>query len=373
MMKKICHLTSVHPAFDIRIFYKECKTLLQAGYEVVLIAPHEREEEVEGVRIQAFPKARNRFERMTQILWQIYKTAIKENADLYHFHDVELIPVGILLKLHNKKVIYDVHEDYSQALLSREWIFPWLRPQVTRMVKVAEWAGTKLFDGIVTATPQIANLFPPSKTITIQNFPIIDEFAEDTARPYQERLQVLIYLGAISVLRGVKEMVAAMSYLPKTSEAKLWLAGKFSPAELETEIGKQPGWDRVNFLGWQSHEEVLSVIGKARLGLLLLHPIPNHITSRPNKLFEYMAGGIPVIASNFPLWREIIEGAGCGVLVDPFDIKRVAESIKWLLEAPEEAEKMGKRGQEVAFEHYNWDIEGQKLLQFYDSILRFEK
>lgn len=343
---------------------------MQAGHKVVLIAPYDKEEIVEGVRIRGLPKAKDRLERTSRILWKIYKAAIEERADIYHFHDLELIPVGLLLKLRGKRVIYDVHEDYSQVLLSREWIPFWLRGIVTTMVIFEEWLGPKFFDGVVAATPYIAKRFPESKTLKVQNFSIIDEFSGQTCEHYGERLPVVVYLGAISVPRGIREMVQAMSYLPKTFEAQLWMAGRFSPTHLKEEISQLPGWDRVNFLGWQSHKDAVSILGKARLGLALLHPEPNHIKSQPNKLFECMAAGIPVIASDFPIWRKIIEGAECGILVDPFDIETVAESIKWLMEHPEEAEKMGKRGQEAVLKHYNWEIEAKKLLAFYKKIIK---
>jgi glycosyltransferase involved in cell wall biosynthesis len=368
-MKKICHLTSVHPPFDIRIFYKECKTIIQAGYKAVLIVPHDREEEIDSIQIRALPKAKNRLERMTRVIREMYRTAIRENADIYHFHDPELIPVGLLLKLHGKRVIYDVHENYSQTFLSKEWIPPQLRPMITKMVVFEEFVGTKFFDGIVTATPSIAARFPTFKTVTVQNFPFLNGSIIDSSIPYNERESVIVYVGLISALRGVKEMIQALALLPPQLEVKLKLAGIFSPSNLEDEVRTFPGWNRVDYIGWQFHKDIMKMLGKAKIGLVVLHPSPNHIKSQPNKLFEYMAAGIPVIASDFPLWREIIEKARCGLLVNPLDTRAIADAIRWLLEHPSEAEAMGKQGQKAVFEYYNWEGEAKKLLAFYNSIL----
>jgi glycosyltransferase involved in cell wall biosynthesis len=368
-MKKICHLTSVHPPFDIRIFYKECKTIAQAGYQAVLIVPHDQEEKIDGIQIRALPKAKNRLERMTRVIREMYRTAIRENADIYHLHDPELIPVGLILKLHGKRVIYDVHENYSQTLLSKEWIPPQFRPIITKMVVFEELVGRKLFDGIVAATPSIAARFPTFKTITVQNFPFLNGSIIDSSVPYIQREKVVAYVGVISESRGVKEMVQAVALLPEQLEVKLKLAGIFNPSNLEDEVKSFSGWNRVDFIGWQFHKDIMTMLRNARIGLVVLHPSPNHIQSQPNKLFEYMSAGIPVIASDFPLWRKIIEDAGCGLLVNPLDTRAIAEAIRWLLEHPSEAETMGKQGQKAVFEYYNWEGEANKLLAFYNSIL----
>jgi glycosyltransferase involved in cell wall biosynthesis len=368
-MKKICHMTSVHPPFDIRIFHKECRTLSQAGYQVVLIAPHDQEEEVDGVRIRALSKPKSRVERMTQTQLQLYKEARMQDADIFHFHDLELLPAGLLLKLRGKRVIYDVHEDYSQALLSREWIPSWLRRLIAQMVACGEWLGAKFFDGVIAATPHIARRFPTIKTITVQNFPLLNQSMSNPIIPYQQREKIVAYVGVVSALRGAKEMVEAMALLPPRLNVRLKIAGIFNPVGSEDEARRSPGWERVDFLGWQRHEEAMAVLGKARMGLVLFHPVPNHTEAQPNKLFEYMSAGIPVVASDFPLWREIIEKIGCGFLVNPLDPEAIAKAIQWLIEHPTEAEEMGEKGQEAIREHYNWDVEAKNLLGLYENLL----
>jgi len=138
---------------------------------------------------------------------------------------------------------------------------------------------------------------------------------------------------------------------------------------LYDEICVMPGWGRVEFLGWQSREQVAALLGRVRAGLVLLHPTLNYYDALPVKLFEYMSAGVPVIASDFPLWRKIVERAGCGLVADPLDPHAIASAIEWLLTHPDEAEAMGKRGQEAVHKLYNWEIESKKLRVFYEKIL----
>lgn len=368
---KVCHLTTVHPPFDVRIFHKECKSLLDAGYETVMIVQNYADESRAGIRIKALSTAGNRWDRITHLPWQGLKIVIKENPALCHFHDPELIPVGILMKLMGIKVVYDVHEDYPRSLLSsdRTWIPAWCRGIASRCVSLFEWLGVSLFDGIIAATPAIAKRFPPQKTITLQNYPILDELSSESSLPYRDRLPMLTYTGVISLLRGIRELIQALNFLPKNLESKLLLAGKFDSHQFEQEVRQLPGWKHIDFKGLLSRKEVADLFGQAKVGLVVFHPIPNHVEAQPNKLFEYMSAGIPVVASDFPLWREIIGNTDCGLLVDPLSPEKIAEAIKWLLENPDEAEAMGKRGKQAVEGKYNWDIEKKKLLTFYEKIL----
>jgi glycosyltransferase involved in cell wall biosynthesis len=364
---KIAHLTSAHPPLDTRIFYKECRTLAQAGYEVVLIAPHERGEVFEKVRIRVVPKARNRAKRMIRTTWQVFKAAVHERADIYHFHDPELIPMGVLLSLLGKSVLYDAHEDVPKQILSKQWMSPGLRAWVARAVSVVEFVSALAFDGTVAATPAIAKRFPSRKTVSVQNFPPLSTQEWRQQNSYAARPPIIVYAGGISAIRGAREMIRAIKLLPANLNAKLVLAGNFDP-EVEADIENLRSSESVEFLGWQSRESVADLFGQARAGLVLFHPVPNHIEAQPNKLFEYMSAGIPVVASDFPLWRDIVAGTGCGLLVDPLDDKAIASAIRWLLENPKKAEVMGMKGMRAVQARFNWNSEGEKLLTLYRTI-----
>lgn len=369
---RICQMSSAHPSFDTRIFNKECRSLAAAGYKVTLIIQHDGVEVVDGIQIRPLPRQKDRAKRMTDVVWRAYKAALQENAELYHFHDPELIPVGILLALRGKRVIYDIHEDVPRDILDKEYIKPWLRVLVAKGAEFVEWFGAKCFDGVIAATPSIAARFPVPKTITVQNFPVMKELSPEPAMPYQERPLTVVFTGAIMGIRGIREIVSAMEYFPETLPVELCLAGKFIPPGLEDSTKQLPGWKRTRFLGWLSNTDVERVLGRARVGLALFHPVQNNLLSQPTKLFEYMSAGIPVVVSDFPLWRNIVGDIECGLLVDPLDPQAIATAIRWLLEHPLEAEDMGKRGQMAVRKLFNWEGEREKLLAFYAKVLTEE-
>ena len=367
---KICHLTSVHPSTDTRIFLKQCCSLARAGYTVSYVVPHDRTEMLDGVRVVGIPKAQGgRLARMTLTVWRVFRAAVLEDAAIYHFHDPELIPVGILLRLKGKKVIYDVHEDLPRLILSKSWISPWLRYPISWISEMVELGSVNLFfSGVVAATPTIAQRFPASKTVTVHNFPILNELICKKQMNYTVRPKRVVYIGDLDRVRGTIENIKSITHV-RDKECKLVLAGNFSPPALENECRKLDGWSYVDFKGCLNRSQVADILNYSRVGLVLLHPIINYLDSYPVKLFEYMSAGIPVIASDFPLWRKIIKSADCGLLVDPMDPVAIAEAIDWILEHPTEAAIMGERGRRAVLEKYNWEKEIEKLIRLYKELL----
>jgi len=365
-MTKVCHMTSVHALNDTRIFIKECKTLRDAGYDVTLIVQHDKDEIIDGIFIKGIDKPKNRCERMLKSTRQVYQRALECDADIYHFHDPELIPVGLLMKNRGKKVIYDVHEAVSEDIMNKEWISKPLRKTISFSFDRLEWFVASKFDGIVAATPKIMQqfIYLNPNVININNFPIINFLAKNIPT-ISSRSMSVAYIGAIGRIRGIKEMLQAL----EKSEATLLLAGTFTTREDYDIAIYEKGWEKTDYRGQVSKEEVSQLLNQARAGLVLFHPGPNHDDSQPNKLFEYMAAGIPVIGSNFPLWKEIIEANECGICVDPLNPEEIAGAINWIIDNPDVAEQMGRNGLRAVQEKYNWETEGKKLVRFYEELL----
>ena len=365
--QKICHLTSVHTIRDPRIFHKQCKSLAGRGREVALIACHDRAEIIDGVRIVPIDRASGRLDRMTRVGFRVYRAAVREQADLYHFHDPELLWVGALLRLRGLRVVYDVHEDVPKQIMGKHWIPRRWRPLVSKAFALVEQAGARIVDGIVAATPSIARKFPAGKTAVVQNFPE-SSFARADGRgvPLGERPDAFVYTGGLMDIQGVRQMAQALALLPESMTGTV--AGTFHPAALEEEIAAMPGWRHVRFLGQVPRTEIVHAMDRARAGLVLNHPTVNYVDAYSTKMFEYMARGLPVVCSNFPLWVDIVSGADCGIAVDPRDPQAIADAIRSLSDDPERARRLGENGRRAIAERYNWQAELSKLEALYRKV-----
>jgi glycosyltransferase involved in cell wall biosynthesis len=367
-MARVVVLTSVHPMTDIRIFRKECRSLARAGHDVTLVATDNGSEPVEGIHVIRLPRPRRRWVRMTRTAWQVWRTAARLDADVYHFHDPELIPAGLLLRMSGKQVVYDIHEDVPRQIQSKRYLPAGFRAPIGACFEVFENAAARRFTALVASNPQIAERFTGlnPRTIVVQNFPMADELVAPSERPWDARDRAVAYVGGITLERGVREMVAAIG----KTDATLELAGEFAHAGDREVAASTPGWDRVREHGQLDRRRVAELLARVRAGLVLFHPEPNHIRAQPNKMFEYMSAGIPVIASAFPLWRKIIEGERCGMLVDPLDPGAIAEALNDLLAHPREAEAMGRRGRAAVEARFNWSHEERRLLSLYETLGR---
>jgi len=369
---RVCHITTVHLPSDVRIFHKECKTLASAGYEVSLIAQHDKEEIIDGVHIIPLPKVKNRAYRILFLPIRVLSIVLRVKADVYHFHDPELMPVGVLLgSLTRKKVIYDVHEDYPKQILSKRYIPRIARKGIAYLIGMLECVSSVFFDGIVAATDGILGDFAyHRRAISVRNFPIMASFS-NTVRIDRDSgsVLVLIYVGGLTEIRGIIQIVQALEFVNSNRRVKLILCGKFDPPDLEARVRILTGFEKVEYLGWMEPREVPGLLNRADVGIVCFSPEPNHIDAMPNKLFEYAVSGLPVVASNFPLWKEVVEGNKCGICVDPLNPKEIAEAIEYLIEHPDRARQMGENGRKAVLEKYNWERESKKLLELYQEIV----
>jgi hypothetical protein len=341
---------------------------VNAGHDVTIVAQHDGDDVINGVKIKAVPYSKNRWQRWTAGLWCVFRNAQRLRADLYHFHDPELIPIGMWLSFRGKRVIYDAHEDLPKTFAYKYYIPEFARRTLGWLAGRMEDFAVRRFSAVVAATPSIGRRFVSlnPNTVVVRNFPTLGELADALQLRWDDRPPLVVYIGTMSPERGFREATHAMSVLPPELNARLAFAGPI-PAAVRDEILRLPGSERCDLLGELTRGGVASLLGRARVGLVSLHPMPNFLNALPVKLFEYMSAAVPVIASDFPLWRQIVEESGCGLLVDPKDLPGIARAIEYLLTHSDEARQMGAAGRKAIEQRYNWNTEQHQLLALYRS------
>ena len=367
---KVCHITSAHSRYDVRIFHKQCKSLAANGYDVTLLVNDDVEnEQIDGVHIRSTNfQPRNRFERMIMSRRLIEAEAIAINADIYHLHDPELLPVGLRLKKTGKTVVFDSHEDYLLTIADKNWIFRPLRPIVRTFYGWYEKYALEKFDGSIVCyhwTEERYRRYVDNVEMVL-NFPVVRE-GQITPPDFSRR--AICFAGGISPQWCHKEILIALSRIDNVTYE---LAGRLS-GEYGNSLQHMDAWKQVNYHGIISQSEVFNTVyANSSIGMALLDYIPQCKGTVGNlsntKLFEYMYAGLPVICTDFDLWTDIIEKENWGIAVNPHNIDEISEAISYLLNNPEVAERMGKNGRSAVIKRYNWKVEEDKLLEFYSLL-----
>jgi glycosyltransferase involved in cell wall biosynthesis len=366
---RVVHLTSAHPRGDSRIFGKQSRTLARAGYQVTLVvADGKGDAVIDGVSIRDVGKSASRSSRMLNATRRVYKAAQDLDAAAYHFHDPELLPVGLLLKKAGKIVIFDAHEDVSKQIMAKHYIPKPARATVSVLYAALESRVSRHLDAVVCATPSIARTFNTysAKAEVVRNYPIVGELAAPSAN-VRKAGNVFCHVGVLSEIRGIRELVLASGRAK--NEVKLRVGGYFSSVAFENEIMSLPEAQHVDWMGWLDRYQVANLFAESICGVVTPHPAPNHVEGLPIKMFEYMSAGLPVIATNFPHFQKMITEADCGICVDPTEVQTIADAMDELITNRDRAQRMGLNGQRAVQQTYNWDNEAKTLLALYETLV----
>jgi glycosyltransferase involved in cell wall biosynthesis len=373
-MIRVCHFSSVHKAYDTRILLKECTTLASNGYEVHLVAQAEKSEVLNGVKIHALPAPRGgRLARVCFFTWKTFWRARKTGAHIYHFHDPELIPFGFLLKLMGKTVIFDVHENIARQIKVKHYL-P-LRHLVSKAYGIIDWLSARSFH-LILAEESYRTIYQKftSDFEVIMNMPdtqFLRPF-RTLERPTNEEIQ-LFYVGGVTFERGIETVVKALLELRDSGIlVRFHCVGPFEPSTMErilkidrfAEVESQ-----IHFYGPERLDLALERSRVCHIGISILMPIENYLESYSTKIFEYMAIGLPVITSNFPLYKNVVEKHKCGLCVNPIDPSELAKAIQEICESNEVNRAMAANGVQAAEKYYNWSHEADKMLSYYRGVL----
>jgi glycosyltransferase involved in cell wall biosynthesis len=362
-MKRIVYLCPLHTRFDTRILDRTCVSLTALG-KVFLVVRHPREEIIEGVRIVPFPTYSNRFLRMTLGNLQLLRTALRLRGDVYITISPESLLVAWILKTFTRaSVVNEVHEHFWGVVPYRSYMPAWVGHALLKVYEGIRKFVFPRLDGLIAAFPSIAEEVASlnRNTVTICNYPIL----EDHPEPHPSEPAVC-YIGTITPDRAIENLIIAAGI----ADVKFHLAGPFDSPEYEQKLRSTPGWERVVYHGVVDRITGLQLMADSSAGLIVIAYTPNHARSFANKIFEYMGAGLPVIASDFPLWRRIVEESGCGIVVDPSSPEAIAAGIRDILDHPERAREMRERGKTMYLEHYNWSSEETKLREMFRRLLK---
>lgn len=364
----VTHIAWRHKYNDTRILEKECQSLSDEGMDVTYVTGGNVNKSIYGVDVRSIDQETGHgYSGYMNALQEIIDFCVKNESNVYHIHEPELIPVGLYLNTLGKCVIYDAHESTLYQKINSEKSL-WKKVLETIGSVSFEKMASIAFDAIICATPTICETFPTKKTTVIRNFPKLEQIP-DTYVPYPDRPNNIVYVGGISRSRGIKEIIESITLIPDKFDIRLQLAGEFQSTKLQKEITNMDGWKKVDYHGWISHKKVFEMLQNSKAGLVTLHNTRQYRNSLPIKMFEYMSVGLPIIASDFEEWKCILENPLCGLFVDPTNSQEIADSITWLFEHIERGEKLSENAKKSVKKQYNWESERERLIKTYDSML----
>jgi len=370
---RICVINSVFPPFESRLFHREITALVQAGHQVTLIGPHNRSEDlVEGVRILGFAPLYPILLRPANWL-QIVKRLVHVQADAYHFHDAELLPMGLMLTwLTRKPVVYDCFEHYPLAILTDERIPRWGRPAFSQVFGLLERKSVEQLAAVIVLAVYAEDdhrFDRARRRVVVRNLPRRAMFEE---LPEAPRKRQLIHIGDISESRRGVSILIDMLALMHNRDASLLLVGKTDSPQtrrrLDELIEAHQLADRVRFVSPVPYQTVKSYLAESAVGLIPLKAVQRWQFDVPQKAFEYMACRLPFVMSETGATRRFAEETGVGIVVEPQSAQAFAEAVDFLLDNPAQANRMAERGRRAFLEEYNWEKESRKLIELYDGL-----
>jgi glycosyltransferase involved in cell wall biosynthesis len=374
---RVAVLSSVHEALDPRIFHKQSRTLAAAGFEVHLLARHDRDEVRDGVSIHALPHPRSRRQRPVQWLRLLWRT-LRLRPAAVHIHDPELLPLLLVLKrLTGVVAIYDAHEYYAQEVARRAWIPGPLRRPAARLTHLVETLAARRIDAVVAVNEHMAAGFRrrgARRSIAVHNFPPAEYFGlGGGVPPIHLRPPLVLYVGLLSADRGLATVYAAARRLQeRVPGVRVRVIGRVDWSGLQVGVPREPSaWAAagVDLAGTVPADEIPVALARASVGWIPFLDTGNNRRTIPLKLLEYMAAGLPVVASSIGYIAEIVRETGSGLLALPGDADAHADALASLLEDEDRARQLGTAGRMAVSDRYTWAREGEKLVDLYRELV----
>lgn len=411
MKKKVCMLTTGHPALDDRIFYKEARSLHQAGFEVSIIAPLNEDgfltdmgrrpiakgqAVLDGINILGFRSQSS--SRVTQWLhlasvkhlrlWHapspdIIDKGVQMDADIYHCHEIWSLYAAIQIKQilekqgKSPKLVCDVHEFWPAA--NSRGIKRAIR---SKLIVHFEKVCLQYIDYVITANHitrgHLLTLNRFIRAEVIDNCPVLSIFQQSDKIPSDETVTIC-HEGSLPFNRGLKEMLEVMKVLKNRYNAKvrLLIVGDVFDKERDyfVEHTKEYGIeDVVERTGWLAYQEVGQVLSSCSIGIIFMQPKENNmLAGPPNKLFNYMRYGMPIVTVDLPETRRIVLESQCGIVVIERTADSLANALSILIDDRELRVRLGRNAQKAVYDKYNWGVMESRLLRIYRELTSSSK
>ena len=363
---------------------KEARSLAQLGHQITIIAWDRQgeypaqEQPAPGVqvqRVQGVPSeygigARQLF-RLPRFWQAAFPLLENSQPELLHCHDFDTLPAGLWWgRRHGLPVVYDAHEYYAD--LARPRLHGPAGSLLYHAIGAGEHCGARLASAVITVDETLGNIYRRNNrsVVIVGHYPPSEQ-AQKPSRAFSHPELRLLYVGRLSRDRGLLAYTEILGSLRQRQiPARLCLAGVFTPAEEEKAFWEATGDLRpiIDYKGWVTYDHVPDLIRSADLGLALLMPEPRYVAALPVKLFEYMAAGLPVVASQFPQISKVVQDSVCGMVIDPLQPSQAVERIAQWWREPLSARQAGENGRQAILNTYNWEHLAGQVDRLYHSL-----
>lgn len=349
---RVLVVTTVHPPADARISRRQIGALVQAGDQVTYAAPFHatKTEPPPGVRAVELPRSagRHRLHALRAANRVLRREGPRHDVVLLHDPELMLATVG----MRGPVVVWDVHEDTAAALSLKPWLPRALRRPVAAGVRGAEHLAERRFR-LLLAEDGYTGRFR-------QRHPVVPNSTPAPATVVAPGADRAVYVGHVTVARGAAELAGAGALLAGSGVTVHVVGHADAAATTILREAQQKG--HLSWHGFVPNEQALELVDGALAGLSLLHDEPNYRHSRPTKVLEYMAHGVPVITTPTPAARDLVEAAGCGLVVpfgDPQPVARAAaDAVLRLRDDPALRQALADAGRACALRDHDWRRDG---------------
>jgi glycosyltransferase involved in cell wall biosynthesis len=376
---RIAIVTSIHPDYDPRI-WKHAVSLANRGYEIHLICPwpERPENTLPNLVFLNFKRVKLRILRPFLVPVRVLAKLLPvlSKVDIVHFHDLDLLPWLAIVSA-RKPVVYDIHENYPDEMLVRHWIPDLLRWPLYHAVKIGQNMFARIIhNAVIVAPSQLSDLeVDKLRIVEIPNYVSVDLLNTHLV-PYRKRPQAVIFTGGHYKENGSFLIVEIAAELKSRGRSiPFILTDRADPStrrDLDRAISERGLSKLVRFVPSVPSDRINEILSLGSIGIAPNLRVPKQVKAIPTKIFEYMAASMPIVASDLPYIRRFVGEANAGILADPEKKSSFVDAILTLLEDEDLGSELGANGRRAIREHYNWEKEVPKLMEFYDSIVARE-